>query len=156
MKTTLRRTQPYKLLQRTTKPLRRRVLKEEGLAKSFKKQHLENTEQWHLCQAGSVSYGDLNHRGPRHLKELHSTGETIMWRDPGGSWACLPPVYKCNHPATVCDTCVIHPKQHTKKRGTLGNTKRAKTIRRAGMWVQEVYKKDPKDSIQNERSPIKC
>ena len=26
-----------------------------------------------------------------------------MWRDPGGSWACLPPAYKCNHPATVCD-----------------------------------------------------
>ena len=28
------------------------------------------------------------------LKELHSTDEIIMWRDPGGSWACLLPVYK--------------------------------------------------------------
>ena len=44
MKTTLRRTEPYKLLKRTTKPLRRRVLIEEGLAKRSKKQHLENTD----------------------------------------------------------------------------------------------------------------
>ena len=47
----------------------------------------------------------VNHHGPLPLKELHSTGETIVWRDPGGSWACLPPVYRCNHTATVCDTC---------------------------------------------------
>ena len=33
----------------------------------------------------------VNHRGPLPLKELHSTGETIAWRDPGGSWACLRP-----------------------------------------------------------------
>ena len=69
-----------------------------------------------------VVFRTVNHRGPLPLKELHSTGETIVWRDPGGSWACLPPVYKCNHPAT----CGIHPKQHTKKRGTRGNTKRPK------------------------------
>ena len=25
------------------------------------------------------------HRGPLPLKELHSTDETIVWRDPGGS-----------------------------------------------------------------------
>ena len=156
MKTTLRRTQPYKLLQRTTKPLRRRVLKEEVLAKSSKKQHLENTDKWHLCKAGSVSYGDFNHRGPLPLKELHSTGERIMWRDPGGSWACLPPVYKCNHPATVCDTCGLCPKQHTKKRGALGNTKKTKiTRRRAGTWAEEEYEKDPKGSIQNQRRNAK-
>ena len=34
----------------------------------------------------------MNHRGPLPLRELHSTGETIVWRDPGGSWACLWPV----------------------------------------------------------------
>ena len=33
------------------------------------------------------------HRGPLPLRELHSTDETIVWRDPGGSWACLRPVY---------------------------------------------------------------
>ena len=27
----------------------------------------------------------VNHHGPLPLKELHSTGETIVWRDPGGS-----------------------------------------------------------------------
>ena len=82
MKTTLRRTEPYKLLKRTTKSLRRRVLIEKGLAKSSKKQHSENTDKWHLCKAGS--FCTVNDRGPLPLKELHSTGE-IVWRDPGGS-----------------------------------------------------------------------
>ena len=27
----------------------------------------------------------VNHRGPLPLRELHSTDETIVWRDPGGS-----------------------------------------------------------------------
>ena len=90
----------------------------------------------------------VNHRGPLPLKELHSTGETIVWRDPGGSWACLPPVYKCNHPATVCDTCGIHPEQHTKKRGALGNTKNTKITRRAETWIEEVYEKDRKEAFR--------
>ena len=42
-----------KILKRTTKPLRRRILIEEGLAKSSKKQHLENTDKWYLCKAYS-------------------------------------------------------------------------------------------------------
>ena len=48
----------------------------------------------------------MNHRGPLPLRELHSTGETIVWRDPGGSWACLQPVYdwEWSHSATGCDT----------------------------------------------------
>ena len=41
-----------------TKPLRSRVPTEEGLAKISKKQHLENTDKWHLCKAGSFSYGE--------------------------------------------------------------------------------------------------
>ena len=32
-----------------------------------------------------VVFLTVNHRGPLPLSELHSTGETIMWRDPGGS-----------------------------------------------------------------------
>ena len=40
------------MLKGTTKPLRRRVLI-EGLAKRSKKKHLENTDKWHLCKAGS-------------------------------------------------------------------------------------------------------
>ena len=156
MKTTLTRTEPYKMLKRTTKPLRRRrVLIEEGLAKSSKK-----NSTWRTQTSGifvkQVVFHTVNHRRPLPLKELHSTGETIVWRDPGGSWACLPSAYKCKHPATVCDTCGICPKQHTKKRGALGNTKNTKITRTAGSWVEEAYEEDPKGSIQNGRSPMKC
>ena len=131
MKTPLRRTEPYKMLKTTTKPLGRRVLIEEGLAKSSKKQRSENTNKWHLCKAGSFS-----HRRPLPLRELHSTGETIVWRDPRGSSACLPPVYDCvwNHPATGCDMWTT-PKKHTKRRETLGNAKQNKTTRRTGYKV---------------------
>ena len=45
----------------------------------------------------------MNHCGPLPFRELHSTIETMMLRNPGGSWAWLPPVYKCNHPATYVD-----------------------------------------------------
>ena len=137
MKTTLRRTEPYKMLQRTTKPLKRRVLIEEDLAKSPKKQHSEKTQTSGIFVKQMV-FHTVNHRGLLPLKELHSTGETIVWRDPGGSWACLPPVYKCNHPATVCDTFGLCPKEYTKNRGALGNTKKTKITRRAGTWVEEV------------------
>ena len=81
-KTTLRRTEPYKMLKTTTKALKTRVLIEEGLAKRSKKQHLKNTDKWHRCKA--VVFHTVNHSGPLPLKELHSTGETIVWRDPGG------------------------------------------------------------------------
>ena len=132
MKTALRRTEPYKMLQRTTKPLKRRVLIEEDLAKSPKNQHSEKT------QTSGIFVNRWFFIPWIPLKELHSTCETIVWRDSGGSWACLPPVYKCNHPATVCDTCGICPKEYTKNRGALGNTKKTKITRRAGTWVEEV------------------
>ena len=32
-----------------------------------------------------VVFLTVNHCGPLPLRELHSTGETIVWRDPGGS-----------------------------------------------------------------------
>ena len=77
----------------------------------------------------------VNYRGPLPLKELHSTGETIVWRDPGGSWAFLLPVHDCvwNHTATGCDMCTT-PEKHTKskKRETLRNANENKTTRRAG------------------------
>ncbi len=71
MKTTLRRTEPYKMLKRTTKPLRRSVLIEEGLDKSSKKQHSENTDKWHLCKAGSFSYGESPWTPPLEGTSLH-------------------------------------------------------------------------------------
>ncbi len=67
---TTRRT-GYKVYgKRTTKQLRRRVLTEEGQAKSSEKQ---------------VVFLTVNHSGPLPFRELHSTGETIVWRDPRGS-----------------------------------------------------------------------
>ena len=32
-----------------------------------------------------VVFLTVNYRGPLPLRELHSTGETLVWRDPGGS-----------------------------------------------------------------------
>ena len=56
---------------RTTKPLQRRVLIEEDLAKSSKKQHSENTDKWHLCKAGSFSYGESPRTPPLEGTSLH-------------------------------------------------------------------------------------
>ena len=66
--------------------------------------------------AKQVVFLTVNHRGPLPLRELHSTDETIVWRDPGGSWACLPPLYhcECHHLATDCDTCGEEPYQMLK------------------------------------------
>ncbi len=50
-------------------------------------------------------------------------------------------------------TCGLHPKQHTKKRGALGNTKKTKITRRVGTWVKEVYEKHAKGSIQIRKEP---
>ena len=53
--------------------------------------------------ANQVVFLTVNHRGPLPLREIHSTDETIVWRDPGGSWACLRPV-QLFIPAKGCDT----------------------------------------------------
>ena len=50
-----------------------------------------DTDMWLFVN--QIIFLMVNHRGPLPLRELHSTGETIVWRDPGGSWACLWPVY---------------------------------------------------------------
>ena len=110
------KSRAYKMLKRTTIPLRRRVLVEEGPAISSKKQHLENTDMWHICKAGSFSYSESLWTLP--LRELHSTNETLAWRDPGGSWACLPPVYdyEWNHTATCCHVYRTCPKKQLRKK----------------------------------------
>ena len=72
-----------------------------------------HTCMWHCVK--QVIFLTVNHRGPLPLRELHSTDDTIVWRDPGGSWACLRPVsdYKWIHPFRVCrwhrHTCMWHP-----------------------------------------------
>ena len=45
------------MLKRTRKPIRR-ILTEEGLARSSNKQHSENTVKWYLCKAGNFSYSE--------------------------------------------------------------------------------------------------
>ena len=148
MKTILRRTESYKMLKRTTTKKKSSDRRSEGLAESSKKQHSENRGKWHLCKAGS--FLTVNHRGPLPLKELHSTGETIVWRDPGGSWACLPPLYHCvwNHPATGCDMWTT-PKKHTKRRETLGNANQNKTTTAGYKKVYEKNEKNtPKESFR--------
>ena len=63
------------MLKRTTKPLRRRV-RIEGLA---------STQKTSGIFVKQVVLHMVNHCGPVPLKELHSTGETIVWIDPRGS-----------------------------------------------------------------------
>ena len=67
----------YKMLKRTTKPLRRRVLIEKGLAESSKKQHSENTDKWHLCKAGSFSYGESPRTPPLEGTSLHRWNNSV-------------------------------------------------------------------------------
>ena len=57
-----------------------------------KKKILKDSQNVRSLQSRSV-FLTLNHRGPLPLRELHSTDETLVWRDPGGSCACLRPVY---------------------------------------------------------------
>ena len=67
----------YKMLKETTKPLRRRVLIEEGLAKSSKKKHSENTDKWHLCKTGSFSFGELPRTPPLEGTSLHRWNNSV-------------------------------------------------------------------------------
>ena len=53
-KTTLRRTEPYKMLKRTTKPLRRRVLIEEGLRESHTKNQSKAEEATETASKSST------------------------------------------------------------------------------------------------------
>ena len=78
------------------------------------------TDKWRLCKAGRFSIrwitADPSHWGKSFT---YSTCEAIVWRDPGGSWACLPPAYdyEWNHPATGCDTRgPLRPEQHCEKK----------------------------------------
>ena len=76
-KTIRRRTEPYKKLKTTTKPLRRRVLIEECPAKRSKKQHSQNTGKWHLRKAGSFSYGELPWTPPLEGTSLHRWNNSV-------------------------------------------------------------------------------
>ena len=65
------------MLKRTTKPLRRRVLIEESLARSSNKQHSENTGKWYLCKAGSFSYRESLWTPPLEGTSLHRWNNSV-------------------------------------------------------------------------------
>ena len=122
---------------------------EEGLARSSNKQHSENTTSGIFVK--QVVFLTVNHRGPLPFRELHSTAETIVWRDPGGSWACLPPVYKCNHlPQSV--THVDYAPNSTIRREEPYETLKDQNHKKKS-WVEEVYEKDPKRKYSEWREP---
>ena len=60
-----------------TKQLRKGVLTEEGLAKSSKKQHSQNTDKQQLCKAGSFSYGESPRTPPLEGTSLHRRNNSV-------------------------------------------------------------------------------
>ncbi len=128
------------MLWRTTKPLRRRVLIEEGLAKSSKKQHSENTDKWHLCKAGSFSYGESPRTPPLEGTSLHRRNNSVE-----RPWGILSLFITCLR-LCVKSPChrlwhVDYPQKHAKKRETLRNANQNKITRTAG--YKKVYEHHP-------------
>ena len=78
----LRRTQFYEMLKRT-EPLSKLPRKRED----NKETKMSKMSKCHVFvkQVSFFSFFTVNHCGPLPLRELHSTDETIAWRDPGGS-----------------------------------------------------------------------
>ena len=135
------------MLKRTTKPLKRRVLTEEGLATSSKKQHSENTDKWHLCKAGSFSYGESPRTPPLEGTSLHRWNNSVErpWGILSLFTTCLrlcvkSPCHRLSH--------VDYPKRHTRRKEPLRNAKQDKTTRRAG--YKKVYKKTNKQRKHSE------
>ena len=127
------------MLRRTTKP-RRRVLIlviEEGLAKSSKKQHSENTDKWHLCKAGSFSYGETQWTPPLEETSLHRWNNSVE-----RPWGILSLFTTC---LRLCVKSHSHRlwrvhyprKAHYEERETLRNANKNKTTRTAG--YKQVY-----------------
>ena len=71
-----------------------------------------------------VVFLTVNHRGPLPLRELHPTDDTRVWRDPGGFWACLWPVFDNGwiRFARSCDTGMYVAFLWNKARGESGNS----------------------------------
>ena len=139
----------YKMLKRTTKPPRRRVLIEGGLAKSSKKQHSENTDEWHLCKTGSFSYSESLWTPPLEGTSLLRWNNSVE-----RPWGILSLFTTClclcvRSSATGCDMWTT-PEKHTKRRETLGNaTLLARTKPQKELGTRRCMKKTTKGSIQN-------
>ena len=153
MKITLTRIQPYKFAKKNNNTTMKKSSDRRRQAKSSKKQHSENTDKWHLCKAGSFSYGESPWTPPLEGTSLHRWNNSVE-----RPWGILSLFTTCLQVQSPCHSlwhiCGIHLKQHTKKRGTLGNTRKTKsTRRRAGMRVEEVYEKDPQRKHSEWKEP---
>ena len=65
-----------------------------------------DTDMWRLCKAGG--FLTMIHCGPLPLRELHSTDETIVWRDPGGIFSLFT---TCLLITTLTHMCGVFVKQ---------------------------------------------
>ena len=133
------------MLKRTTNQLSRRVLIEEGLAKSSKKQHSENTDKWHLCKASSFSYGESLRTPLLEGTSLHRWNNSVE-----RPWGILSLFTTCLR-LCVKSPChrlwdVHYPQRahyEERERETLRTANQNKTTRRAG--YKQVY--DPKEAF---------
>ena len=57
--------------EKNNKTTKKRSSDRRSLVKSSKKQHSENTDMWHLCKAGSFSYGESPRTPPLEGTSLH-------------------------------------------------------------------------------------
>ena len=107
---------------------------EEGLAKSSKKQHSENTDKWHLYKAGSFLYGESPRTPPLEGTSLHQWNNSVErpWGILSLFTTCLRLCVK-SHGHVQAVTCALPPKSTLwRERETLRNANKNKTTRRAG------------------------
>ena len=65
---------------------RNKERKKERKKTKEKKRKKDTKETVKMSSKGKVGvFLTVNHRRPLPLRELHSTDETLVWRDPGGS-----------------------------------------------------------------------
>ena len=72
---------------RTTKNWVEEELSKFPIKKQKGKKGKKDTKRLSKCHVfvKQVVFLTVNHRGPLPVRELHSTDETLVWRDPGGS-----------------------------------------------------------------------
>ena len=104
------------------RPLRRRDLIEEDLAKSSKMQHLDNKDKWHFCKAGSFSNCESPRTPPLEGTSLHRWNNSVEkpWGILSLFTICLPSVYHlfrivCEITLPQAVMCTTH-KKHTMSR----------------------------------------
>ena len=129
------------------KKKKKRVLIEDGLDKSSKKQHSENTGKWHLCKAGSFSYGESPRTPPLEGTSLHRWNNSVE-----RPWGILSLFTTClrlwvKSPCHMCTT----PEKHTMKSETVRNANQNKTTKELGTrrCMHPPLPPSPKESIQN-------